>query len=241
MEHLLQCSRCGSNNEVDVRVAVCGASTQWTKNNFPAPNTTETTYNNIHLWRLALCRNCLPGSYRIYLQKHMRFIAGQLVLYVFLGVLALTWWFFMRSDRMNVEFMQRLLVMAMVFSAFAGVIGVPVCSVLLLLDFQRLRALQHSGEVPVKRLDKSFVGEGQRIIEALMPHRPQTGENVYGEFPLPLQKTQDKKEMALAEESKHRRGFGKRDIVAVGKSLADLEKPVPASWKPLWAERKALL
>jgi hypothetical protein len=237
--NLLQCSRCGGDNDVDVRLAVCGATAQWQQNNFPAPNTTVTHYNNIRLWRLALCRSCLPESYRIFLRNHIRRIGGQLVLYALLGVIALFCWFFQVSNALGLTpFLGRLFVFAVVGASLASVIGTPVCAFILLLDWRRLRALGKTSVVPVKRLDKSFVGEGQRIIEALRPHHP-SGEKVFGEFQLPLQKTRDKKEMTIDEESQDRRGFGERDIVAVGKNLDDLSKALPEQWRPLWAERKA--
>ena len=181
-----------------------------------------------------LCKKCLPDSYGVFLRRHIRMIAGQLALYAFLGSIALIWWFFMRGDQMNVAAMQGILVIAVMGAALAGVVGVPVCTVMLLLDYRRLHALQQSGTVPIGRLDKSFVGEGQRVIEALKPHKPNKGEKVFGTFQLPLQKKRDGQVMTLDEESQQRQGFGTREIVAVGKTLDELEKALPATWKSLW-------
>jgi len=77
-------------------------------------------------------------------------------------------------------------------------------------------------------------GPGSRRELGLRRLFHEGGAKVFGTFLLPLQKKREGPEMTLDEESQQRHGFGKREIVAVGKSLDELEKALPATWKSLW-------
>jgi len=170
---------------------------------------------------------CIPSGYRLFLQNHRKKMAtllGWFSLFLVLGVVAI--YFNLAADPRLFTPLRWILAAAVTFGLFAGVVGVPVCTVKLIIDLGRLKDLERSGVVPAKQIEKSFIGEGQRIIKALSPDRRDSPEKVWGEFPLPVHKKLDHPTRQ------------ERDIVAVGKTIDEMEKLLPSEWKSLWEMRK---
>lgn len=234
------CSACGSSDSVEVRFAACVATSEWGKNNYPAPNTEVTTRDDIRLWRIPLCRTCIPSGYRWFLRnrvKRMRIVTCVSSFPLIFGVLFI---YFLADNSL-------LFALSAVTIAI-GVVGMAVGTVNWIGNFRRLKGLERRGVVPEMQIDKSFVGEGQRIIKALVPDGLQStwlvghGEalgKVWGEFSLPEHKTFG--EIEVTPEVK-KRLFPKpkrdRDIVAVGKTINEMERQLPSQWKSLWEQRR---
>ena len=126
-----------------------------------------------------------------------------------------------------------LLAAAIALALIAGVVGMPVCTVMWLVNFSRLKNLERSGVVPAKQIDNSFIGEGQRIINALAPERGKPLGKVWGEFSLPEHK---KIEVTPEEKKKLGSPIRERDIVAVGKTINEMAQQLPSQWKSLWEQ-----
>jgi hypothetical protein len=141
------------------------------------------------------------------------------------------------STAFLVELSRWLFATAMAFALIAGVIGVPVCAMMWIMNFSRLRGLERTGIVPAKRTDKSFVGEGQRIISALVPGRGKPAGKVWGEFSLPEHKTLGQIELAGEEKKKLFILIRDMNIMAVAKTVDEMEKQLPPPWKSLWEQR----
>ena len=57
------------------------------------------------------------------------------------------------------------------------------------------------------------------------------------EFSLPAHKTLDQTELTPEEKKKLGGADRERDIVAIGKTINEMEKQLPSRWKPLWKQR----
>jgi hypothetical protein len=99
--------------------------------------------------------------------------------------------------------------------------------------------------VSAKAVEKSFMGEGQRIIKALSSMGKESPPGVHGEFPLPAHRTID--ELGLS--SRNELGLSSRkkadlthktitEIKAVGETIEKMEKNLPPEWVSMWALRK---
>jgi hypothetical protein len=141
------------------------------------------------------------------------------------------------SIRSSVWPLQLLLAVAVTFGLFVGVVGVPASAVMWIVNSRRLKDLERSGLVPAKRIDKSFIGEGQRIIKALLPGSGGQSAKVWGEFSVPEHKALDQIDATPEEKKKLRHPTPEGNIVAVGKTINEVEKDLPPQWKSLWERR----
>jgi hypothetical protein len=237
----LHCSRCGSSDFVDARFAACVATSHWVKSNYPAPGYTYIDRNDdIRLWQIPLCRTCIPSGYRAFLRDRLKKVATQLGLCSFMlivGVLGILFKIYGPTPSFHIKPLEWLFAAVITFAVFAGVIGVPVCTLMWVINFRRLKGLEKSGVVPAKQIDKSFWGEGQRIVKALMPEVGKTEGKVWGEFPLPEHRTHNLIEFTPEERKKLGNPARRRDIVAVGKTIDEVDKQLPSQWKEQWEKR----
>jgi hypothetical protein len=174
------------------------------------------------------------------LQNRLKNLATPLVWCFFLlivGVLAVYFKIPGSSTNFLVEPLRWLVAAAISLALIAGVVGVPISAVMWIVNFNHLKTVMRTGVVPAKRIDESFMGEGQRIIEAYMPGRREQLGKVWGEFSLPEHKALDQIEATLEEKEKLTSPICKKDIVAVGKTITEMEKQIPSQWKSLWEQR----
>lgn len=209
----IRCSQCGGSEGVGSRFAACVATSV-----VHVPIGIDyRTRDDIRLWRVGLCDACMSNAYRSFLRHRLKKVSEQLFWCTFLliiGVLAIKF-----IDPMWLFAPLRLLYGAtVVVGLLAGVLGVPICVAMLIANFLRLKALERSGVVPAKRVDKAFIGEGQRIIDERTHGRAGSPDSDSHEFPLP--------------ESRSGPG-GDRDIEAVASTIDELKKLLSAESKTL--------
>ncbi len=216
---------------MDVRFAACGAISKWLDMKSYPVDQYVTTYDDILVWRIPLCRTCIPSGYQSFLRNRLKKVAIPLGVSSFLlavGALVL-----IRSLQFGI-----VLICILLVSLIVGAVGVPIYLVMLIVNLSRwIGFLKRSGEVPAKWIHRSFIGEGQRIINALMPGRGKPRGKVWGEFLLPVHKPLDQAEVAPDKRKNLGNPTCEMDIVAVGKTISEMEKQLPSQWKPLWERR----
>jgi hypothetical protein len=237
-----QCSHCGSSSSVDVRYVACVATSEWNQNNYPAPNTTMNTKDDIRLWKIPLCATCIPSSYRTYLSNLIGKMETRLVICSIALVTLILFTYFnissyaLANSNILMDQISRLVLVVFIMMLIVfGVGGVPFYAVKLIINFARLKSLDNKGVVPPKQIDKSFIGEGQRILKALAPQNGEPEEKIVGDFPLPEHKLLDQ---TTRDKLNLLSGIHERDIIAVGKTIDELEKKLLPEWKTVWEQYK---
>ena len=217
-----QCTLCGGRAS-DLRFAACGASTQWVR---VMAMSRSIVHDDMRLWKIPMCAACLPAGYENYLKNNIKSIfvgLGVTAIFLVASVLIL----FLNIIDPNNAFMKLLVGAGLVI----GILGVPTCLLMLVFNFFRLKSHQHKGTVPLKQIDKAFIGEGQRIIKSI---ETDSSNGAFGNFDLPVYGTKDelpKNVRQLADLKVERRW---RDIVAVGRTLEDMIRALPSNWKAFW-------
>jgi hypothetical protein len=119
-----------------------------------------------------------------------------------------------------------------------GMLGVPITILLLAFNLFRLKSHQRKGTVPLKQIDKAFIGEGQRIIKSI-----ETGssDKIFGEFDLPEYGTKNHlvKTLRQLQDLQVERRW--RDIVAVGRTPEEMIRALPSIWKKLWEGDRSVI
>lgn len=225
-----RCSHCGKQEATDIRYLACGSTSQWDKNNYPAPNTTLTTKDDIKVWKVALCDSCMPSSYKVFLQNRIRQSLKLLGICSFLLAIAVVG-IYTGAATSGVYFLRMLLGFALAIGLIIGIIGVPTNLIILFVNSVRLRNLNRSGAIAEKNKAKSFIGEGQRLIKEIEKNQ---SPEIESDFPLP--KFREFKDLPLTDKEKEKvinkvHGRGERSIVAVAKTLQDLEKALLPEWQ----------
>lgn len=234
---LTQCSQCGSTDALEVRSLACAAISEWNKTNYPAPGyTTITSRDDIRRWEISLCKTCLPKSYRFFLNNQVASAKTALsicipVIIIAVGIVS----FVDLKGSPPYSSLRALVVGSFLLGLVAFVVGVER-TINFVLSLRRRKELEQSGVVPVKRLDQSFIGEGQRIIKALVSGDLGSPEKVWGVFPLPEHKTVNQLENPPEEKNITR----KREIVATGLNVEALEQALPSVWRPMWDNKKQI-
>jgi hypothetical protein len=224
-KEVYKCSQCGKQEIPNIRYLACAATSQWDWNNYPAPNTFVTTKDDIKLWKLGLCDTCMPQSYKIFLQNRIKKTAKIFGICLFLlafcaGVIYSG----------IAEGGPYLLGAAIAIGLIIGIIGVPVNLIILIVNSARLRKLVQTGLVDKKNQDKSFIGEGERLIKEMEKGQ---SSGLKSAFPLPQFK--ELKDVSFTEKEKEKIinkkfGKGERSIIAISTSLQELEKALPSEW-----------
>lgn len=233
-----QCSRCGTVKALDTRLVACVATSHWWKNNYPAPNTEVTTNDGMEIWRVAVCASCLPAGYKIYLQDRLRKSAELAVICVFALLIGIAGVYFMSTrspSGVHILPLEYLLAGAVSLAVIGGAIGTPAFLISALVYRIRLGNFDHTGIVPAKRSAACFIGEGIRISRELESSKDDAAQNVYGSFPLPQYKAFEELQMTPGEKAKlGKKPRRERSIIAVGRTLEELECNLPREWKSFW-------
>lgn len=230
MEGTLRCSRCGSMESPTIRYVACAAITH-VQTNYPVV-TWENRKDDIRLWRVALCKACLPAGYGLYLKedlKKAKASVGWLSFLLVVSFLAIYFNIIGHSTNFLWDPVRWILAAAVSIALFAGVFGAPFFAVRWFLDIRRLERYERTGKVPQKRLDEAFMGEALRISrQALLD------DKVIGAFPLPKHQPAnvppEKKDVSLVTR--------KKEIIAVAETAEELERGLPGDWKTLWEAHK---
>ncbi len=230
-----QCSHCGKQEATDIRYLACGSTSQWDKNNYPVPNTTFTTKDDIKVWKVALCDSCMPQSYKVFLQnrkkkavKTMGWCSLCLAAAIVGGFAGATKVWGLLGALLNVALGIALLI---------GVIGVPANIIIYIINSIRLRNIDQIGIIPEKNQDKCFQGEGERIIKEMEKDKPNHSESIWGDFPLPMH--MELKELPMPENEKkkilhEKYGERERSILSVSRTSEELENALQPEWQSLW-------
>jgi hypothetical protein len=115
-----------------------------------------------------------------------------------------------------------------------GVVGIPASLIGLVISSVRLQNLTSRGLVSEKDKDKSYIGEGERIIK--WGETGGTSKNM-NEFPLP--KFKGLKDLQLTDKERKQiinKEYGSvrtMNIIAVAPTLEELETALPPEWKTL--------
>jgi hypothetical protein len=233
----VQCSSCGSGDSVEVRHAACVATTSWIRNNYPAPNDYMKIRENIEFWQIALCKGCLPAAYQTYLRNSIKKSAKLLPFAVICMGISVPFFFFTPLKPILALLVTALFIM--------GLGSTLIFTLMIILEFLNLKILEQTGVVPGKQMEKSFIGEGQRIIKAIAPPEalsakkapaPKSGETpgkVWGLFPLPEHKSLDQLGLKAEQKEKIGTGFPDIDIEAVGMTIDEMKDKLPPEWKSL--------
>jgi hypothetical protein len=111
------------------------------------------------------------------------------------------------------------------------IFGAPFHCLRYLFDSERVRAVGTSRSMPPSKVNDAFIGEAQRIINALEQGRQ--GE-VTGTFDLPIYKQRAEHEKWKNEpEGQFRRTNQSRSIALVAGTRPELEKRLSSEWKTL--------
>jgi len=216
-----QCSQCGKQDASNIRYLACGSLCKWEKNNYPAPITYYTKKNDIKIWKVALCDSCLPLTYRIFLQNRKRKAIKWLVYCFFFLIVAVGGIYLKITLKLTLDnyLLNVILSIALTISAFIGIIGIPISLITLITNSIKLRILCEKGVVTEKNKNKSFIGEGERIIKEME-------KGIKFDFTLPKIKTGGR--IVKSE----------RIIIDVAPTLQELEKILPSEWQLLLKSSK---
>ena len=219
------CSQCRKKEVLNIRYLACVATSRWEKLNYPAPNTFINTKDDIKLWKLGLCDTCMPLSYKVFLQHRIKKASKMFGICFFL--LAFSAGVIYSGIAQGGPY---LLGMAIAIGLIIGIIGVPVNLIILIVNSTRLRNLKQTGVIVGKNQNKSFIGEGERIIKEM--EKGQSSEQSV-EFPLPQYK--EFKNLPMTDKEKKNIlnktfGKGERNIITVASTLQELEQALPAEW-----------
>jgi hypothetical protein len=241
-----QCSHCGKQEATDIRYLACGSTSQWDKNNYPAPNTTYTTKDDIKIWKVALCDSCLPLSYKVFLENRKKRTIKTLGWSSFLLVISVFAFYLIDigvlQDSNPLRYPLRVIFsVAITISFIIGIVGVPASLIILIINSAQLRNLNQTGAIAEKNKAKSFIGEGERLIKEMETNR---STEIEANFPLPRFREfkdlplTDKEKETLTDKEKVKvinkvLRSGERSIVAVAITLQDLEKALPPEWQSI--------
>jgi hypothetical protein len=250
---LSRCCQCGGSDTVDKRFVACAAISEWAKvgSGLAYTRTDITSRDDIKPWQIFLCEICIPRSYQVYLRERLTKLRLALSIALFtliFGVIAVVVGVQLNLFRIPFHVtgvaervvtgpanaQAGLAVVVVVLALIGGAISVPVYIIMAVLNQRRLSALRLSGVVPESAVDKSFIGEAQRILAILAPAGTSISDGVWGDFPLPQHKAFDQLVNPPEQESKVLR---KREIVAVGLTIQALEGALPNVWKETWQKR----
>lgn len=229
-----QCSHCGKQDDSNMRYLACVATSLWTRNNYPAPNTSFRTKDDLKIWKVVLCDSCMPLSYKVFLQNRKKEAVKTLGL-CFLCLAAAIVGGFAGATKVW-GLLGALLNVALGIALLIGVIGVPANIIIYIINSIRLRNIDHTGIIPEKNQDKCFQGEGERIIKEMEKGKPNYSESIWGEFPLPIH--MELKELPMTEKEKkkilhEKYGERERSILSVAGTLEELENALPPEWQSL--------
>jgi len=233
-ENMVRCSQCGDDKSVDSRFAACVADTIYDKLpeesgdlSFECKTITEVTTNDdIRVWRIPLCRACLPKSYRVYLRDNSKKLAtGFWVSTALLLPLGLFGIF------TQIAVGNPVVACFVVIGLLGGIIGFLCFGILWLVNFKRFKKLERSGYVPARQIDKCFVGEGLRIIRALQTTGTKSVATVVGDFPLPKHTSLDEIDMKPEQKKKFVVREKKWNIIAIASTEETLRKSLSDGWR----------
>ena len=224
-----ECSQCGKKDVPKIRYIACVSTTEWPTDNYPAPNSSFTTKDDIKIWKIVLCDECLPASYKIYLVNQKKGSTTKLIIGSILVAIGTLVIIINPSD--GPGFMNNILMIASIIGLFIGIITVPSGIYGLVSNSNRIKALNKTGSIPEKYIDKAFIGEGERIIKNF---EKSEAANTDTGLSLPGFKTLN--DLTLTEKEKrkviHKDGIGnrKRSIISVANSIQELEISLPSEW-----------
>lgn len=223
-----KCSNCAIHDANESRYLACVSTSRWESNNYPAPNSFTTTKDDIKIWKVALCDICMPKSFKVYLinkKKNATQMIGWGSFLLALGVIVMV-----INPTDGPEFLNIILKITMVGGILFGIVSVPISIVGIIKNSNQIRILNQKGNIQKKDKDKSFIGEGERLIKELEKSKQ---SEMVTEFPLPQYKEYKDLTMPAKEKGKiinKKFGKGERSIITVGRTIEELEKSLPPEW-----------
>ena len=234
----LKCSRCGSTSISETRYSACVSKSCWQGENYPVPSMPTWVNDDIEIWHVALCDSCLTKGYIDFLsgevRKSIKFL--KLSPFMFFGsIIGFTILrFFFGTE--GVSKLEELSAIPFLLYSAAGImlagllivsiVGVPFNIIRYILNSKRLTHTKETLDFPKARADNAFIGEAQRIIDAL---ETKTEGRVIGSFTLPRYKGRHKH----PENRKKNLTNRTRNILGVYPSLSKLQDSLPSEWKDL--------
>ncbi|MCB1845588.1 MAG: hypothetical protein KDI09_21640 [Halioglobus sp.] len=196
-------------------------------NNYPAPNTSFDTRDDLKIWEIALCRPCVFAASRSFLQKKLLgnflWLVGGIVLASVCGYFLLT-----GSDGAN-EAESDALVFGI--AVIVGLLGFLASLIAAFLNIRKLAKIRKEDTISD---DVLFMG-GERTAQKLIKElEGSPSEGRIARFPVP--RFQTKKELALAAAKKSKLnnkvyGNQKLMIVHVASTTREVVDRLDADWQ----------
>lgn len=214
-----QCSRCGASEELDVRLAACVVQTR---------DKGITSFDDIHSWRIPLCRSCRASAARSFVRGRLRLCLKVLgvSLPVFAVSFALLWVLpevpFVYTFKAVSKSIVYVLLWGVTIVSLAGLLVSFIYSVVLLTRRATLKLVNWERDLSEKRLDECFEGEAERLLKELELKCYGYKDRIRGCFQLPWQRSA---------------GDSFWMIMSVGRTPEEVEERLSPEWKPVWRKQ----
>lgn len=237
---LPNCTRCGSEAHVDVKLAACGLRSDWKKEN-PLntlnPIHLKTTYDGMRIWKIALCEACLIKGYLDYLQHRVQEAKNACIIGIVLFAvgLAISWVEKGVILKSNSAWSAPIGLMCLGFVLVGCFLSIYGCVRYLTFSkkLRKVKAGRIQPTLPPDKYDQAFLGEAERILNEHQKHH--TG-NAPSEFELPETKSMDSLTVEERKIVKFIRPFF--EVLCVGDSFDEIEKKLSNEWRPVFQRER---
>lgn len=218
----LNCSVCNTTQSLELKYGACVSSTMYVKNSQSQNSENVTSFDDIRIWQMALCMDCLKKNYSSFLEARLKaFLQG---FFICIGALTIGVLVFVFDIRFGSN---TFLAIAHIVVFLGGALGSLFFGSSLIPYIIKLARFRFAGVVPVNNLDDTFKREGERIIKSLESLEGEEAEIVYGEFSLPKYLTLVENDIPLEEKKNLSSPTRKRSVLYICKTKSELRKQLP--------------